>query len=501
MKSTSNSKKTAAKKSSAPRERVATTRIDAPHPIAGESPPVTTGPAPIPEVESPIVESSRVRLPSDDAPREPQHHPRDFSASSPFYDPLDDASERDLDELRSVLTDVPDSLRLQASQLASLLRVKQQEIDQREATLHTQMSQLDKERRAFRLQVREYHETRIERETEHAERLQEIEKRLADLSAMELALNADARFEAFHATGNSNNNTEPLDQSEPLNSTKPILNTGSVPVSPRASFNSSFPATPSCIPDTAKIEEAWQELESQRRTVRERIQQLNTLESMLQDNWNDCERKRRDLEIQHAGRLAALEEQQQRNQEAQRQFEANSKLAESDLHRREESLAKRAAAIEQVRLEAAQIHHDSLEMRIVLEQLWQQLADRLDAAELARSIAASRAQLADEYQLASQTLLEQRREAEELSRRLHEQQAKLRRQRSEMQEWLARRQHEIHDRETRLSAREQQLAKHDQTVVDLRRQLEQERLAARNRLLDLAHRFAIKVRMEEGLGT
>ncbi|MFM2096595.1 MAG: hypothetical protein RIS70_3719, partial [Planctomycetota bacterium] len=392
------------------------------------------------------------------------------------------------------------SLRLQASQLASLLRAKQQEIDQREATLHTQMSQLDKERRAFRLQVREYHATRVEREMEDAQRLQEIENRLADLSAMELALNADARFEAFHAL--SNNNTELVDQTEPLHNTKRNNHTGSgsVPESPRVSSSSSLSATSNGSPDKAKIEEAWQELESQRRSVRERIQQLNTLESLLQDNWNDCERKRRDLEIQHAGRLAALEEQQQRNQEALREFEANRKLAESDLRRREESLAKRSAAVEQVRLEAAKIHHDSLEMRIVLEQLWQQLADRLDAAELARSIAASRAQLADEYQMASQTLLEQRGEAEELSRRLHEQQAKLRRQRSEMQDWLARRHHEIHDREMRLTAREQQLAKHDQTVIDLRRQLDQERLAARNRLLDLAHRFAIKVRMEEGLG-
>lgn len=464
MKSTSNSKKTSGKRTPASGDRSAKTRIDAPHPITG-SMPAEQGLTP--DLAPPSLPPAAV--PAGD---------RVSNRHSPPLEPLRDdptereTSERELEELRALLGDAPESLRRQASQLAGLLRDKQQEIDQREATLNARLAQLDNERRSFRLQLREYTELRAEREAEYQQRQQELEIRLADLSALEMALNADPRSTAFAASDTS--------ELAPAN----VL-----PLKPHHEPPAIDPAT-----------ETFRELESQRAACRARIQQMDTLESLLKDNWSYCERLRRDLETQQRQQLADFEEHRRRQLETQRAFESSNQAASDDLRRREESLAKRQAAVEQIHRDAAKIHHETLEMRIVIEQLWQQLADRVDAAELVRSIAAGRAQLTDEYRMAHQNLSEQRREVDALTRRLTEQQSKLRRQRTEMQEWLARRNQELHKLELRLCSREQQLAGHDQTVSDLQQQLEQERHAARTRMLELSQRFLIKVRLDEGMG-
>jgi hypothetical protein len=100
--------------------------------------------------------------------------------------------------------------------------------------------------------------------------------------------------------------------------------------------------------------------------------------------------------------------------------------------------------------------------------------------------------LADQFQLASDTLARQKDELQELTSRLGEQQRRIQNQRAEVQQWVARRQAELEDEAARLLARQQQLDQRESEVDRLceqwdaqRREYQEEIRRLMSRLRDL----------------
>jgi len=139
--------------------------------------------------------------------------------------------------------------------------------------------------------------------------------------------------------------------------------------------------------------------------------------------------------------------------EQQRRYDAKSEK----LQNRERSLDERSEALHQMEATVATSHRETLEMRLVTQQLWTRLTGIAPPGELTSSLAQIRGRLSDHFRMASSGLEKQKEELLELSGRLDQRQEQLRMQRIEVQEWVARRHEEIEEQAARLVAREQEL--------------------------------------------
>jgi chromosome segregation ATPase len=483
---------------------------------------------------------------------EPSGESHSSSAVAPVASPGSFSARDDADDdLGTILDDwatrfsdngsgVDQQVRLQASQLAEILQTKQRDLDQREATLNAALSQLDKQSRAQRLQLREREEELNQRSATLDARSKELEARIADLNAAEMSMSND------QAAVESHIQSWRIESAEQRRVTEQRMHELAQRESELAAQRQSFARL---VDETyAQLDEQRQELEATRQRqdrefaelvanlkndrrqfevrcreesesvasrvyaelaaewealraeqaeFRNRVDRFDGCEGLLKESWDACERQRRELEAKQRKFDEELQERKRLLDLERRQLEDVQQQADLRTRTQEESLAKRAAAVEQTRADLVRVHQETLEIRLVLEQLWGQLGDRLGAAELSRAVAAGRARLADEYRLAGQSLAEQRKEVDEVAQRLTEQQSRLRRQRTEIQEWLARRNQDLHERETRIAVREERLGRADQAVADLHRQLEQERFAAQKRLAELSAQLGRRIVAEE----
>jgi len=497
------------------------TRFDAPHVLPGTQPEFVAESFVSPSVPaSAAPENASIRDDSDD----------DLGTS------LDDWAARFSDGG----TAVDPQVRLQASQLAEILQTKQRDLDQREAALNAALSQLDKQRRAQRLQLREREEELRQRAAALDARGKELDTRIADLNAAEMSVSHDQAAVESNMLSWRN---ELVEQQRAIEKRmRELTQRESELAAERQSFAQLVDGTKAhwdeqqreleatrqsqdrefaelvtnlendrrqfdarCREESesatarihAELAAGWETLRAEQDEFRTRVERFDGCEALLKESWESCERQRRELEAKQRKNEEEFQELRRLLNLERRQLEDAQQQADLRARTQEESLAKRAAAVEQIRADLMRVHQGTLDIRLVLEQLWGQLCDRLGAAELSRAVAAGRARLADEYRLAGQTLAEQRKEVDEVARRLTEQQSRLRRQRTEIQEWLARRNQDLHERETRIAVREERLGRADQIVADLHRQIEQERFAAQKRLAELSAQLGRRIVAEE----
>lgn len=150
----------------------------------------------------------------------------------------------------------------------------------------------------------------------------------------------------------------------------------------------------------------------------------------------------------------------------------NVRLAE--LERREAEVARRSAATEHLLAEARQRHQEALELRIVTEQLWGQLAGRMVPDDLTRSLRQLRSKLDAHYRQAREELDDQQDHVAELVERLDQQQQHLRRQRRDLQAWVDRRHEELEQAHGQLLARQQEVERGQRQLEALRAAMDEE---------------------------
>jgi hypothetical protein len=155
------------------------------------------------------------------------------------------------------------------------------------------------------------------------------------------------------------------------------------------------------------------------------------------------------------------------------QRELSSRLQE--VESREAIVERQRVAMEQMRTEISLVHRQSLEMRLIAEQLWAQITGRLSSAEITRSIASLRMQLSQQYDQEQRALARQKDELVELAERLQGQHAVLIAERQEVKNWGLARQAGIEQQARQLVEREQQLESEQQELRSARQQLHEDR--------------------------
>jgi hypothetical protein len=159
------------------------------------------------------------------------------------------------------------------------------------------------------------------------------------------------------------------------------------------------------------------------------------------------------------------------------------------LQHRSEKLERRQFSLNQLHADVLRMYREATELRLCTEELWGQLSQNVSPAALTQRLAELRRKLVDQFQLATQSLLEQKNELQLLVDRLAEHRGTIQQQRQEVQVWLRSQQTEIERQAARLVAREQELDRQQTEMAYLRDHWEQRRHAYEQEIRTLKRRL------------
>lgn len=232
-------------------------------------------------------------------------------------------------------------------------------------------------------------------------------------------------------------------------------------------------------------ERRMRELEEEIAATDARSRYLDQAEKLLADQQSELAQGQRGLRQEKS----QFEEERNRwrktttEQRSREQAEVNGRRQALD--RRAADLDRREAALEHVRVELAASQREALELRLATEEVWGQLSGALAPASLSRSIAQTRAQLADQYRQEAVDLSDRKETLEAMSRKLVEQAHKLAEQREELHLWARRRQEEIEQQAKRIVHRERELDRQLSSFEELQANWLQERAGYQRQIQEL----------------
>lgn len=204
-------------------------------------------------------------------------------------------------------------------------------------------------------------------------------------------------------------------------------------------------------------QQRMEELDSQAAEFETRTRYLDKAEQLLKEDTEKLTRRRGELEDEHRGAMEQIRIERQKLIGEQENFSHTVARRTKQLDQRENELDQRQESLSALRLELEASQREVLEMRLATEETWAQLTGALTPATLTRSIAQTRARLADHYEHQVQQLCKLRDELEQFRSELAEEHVQLETRRTQFQEWQRRREQEIEQQAGRLIAREQEL--------------------------------------------
>jgi hypothetical protein len=220
--------------------------------------------------------------------------------------------------------------------------------------------------------------------------------------------------------------------------------------------------------------------------IEQREELLACAEAILADHARQLDRDRSLL----ATDRQAWDEQKSRERQA---LEDNRQAAETEiadrrqrLDARQEWIERQKSGLEQVRNEILALHRQSLEMRLIAEQLWSQITAHLAPTEVTQAIAQLRLKLADQYKLEEQDLAARRQELIGLGERIAEQHRELTLLRTGLREWAAARQTEIETQAATLVKRELTLDEQQDNLRHAQQTWQADRRRYEQQIRDLA---------------
>lgn len=382
-----------------------------------------------------------------------------------------------------------EQLQLQVAQLAGHLRDRLREVDRREAALNARVAELESDLRASRMWLRErelefqQRETELQREIEalrestSSRRIEsdfsviDPEARAAELSDREqqLQLHEDElrerRFEVDRQ-GAALRHAQQLWQQQREREERAL--------SEQRQRDAQQAADERAL--------AAQELEQ---LTAQREQQLSAGEALLCEHALQLDRDRAALlaDRQRWDTHHAREQQAIEGLRADVEAELSDRRARLDS--RQQWIERQKSGLEQVRDEALKLHRQSLEMRLLAEQLWSQITGNLTPAEVTQTIAQLRLKLAEQYRIEEQQLVSRRDELVELSERMAGQHRELDQLKSGVRQWAAARQREIEQQASALVTRELALDQQQEQSRQSQQQWHAERRRYEQQIRDL----------------
>jgi hypothetical protein len=414
-------------------------------------------------------------------PVDSQPPPSDLADGAPALSLLE-AIEPPSDDLIAAVTGQSEAARreqldLQANQLAEHLRERLRDVDHREAQLNARVAQLESDLRAGRVWLRE-------QEHEFAEREAELRRQLEDAQVRgepgAVAAEATVDLDGVRAELTERGEALALKENE------------------LREQRFEFQRQSSALRHAQQLweqEQARQQAELARERERlkiafeeksaERDRQLRSAEELVASQSEQLVRDRAELAAERCHFGERQRDEAEALTERKNTIEAELADQRSRLDGRAEWVERQRAGLEQVRAEITVLHRQSLEMRLVAEQLWSQIAGRMSPAEVAQSIARLRLKLAEHYRLEEQALEAKKQELIELSDRIANRHRELSVLQSGLKDWSAARQTEIEEQAGQLAGREQELLAQQDEIRRARMQWQGERLSYEQQLREL----------------
>lgn len=417
-------------------------------------------------------------------------------------------------------------LRLQGRQLARLLGEREQDLDRREAQQHAQAADLENQLRGARLWLAERQdelaqqaanlserersitaaEMRIAAAASHVEDLrrqteQELGRReeaasqregeLARLAARldeqaaaqraaqqrfadeRAAQQRQLQFEQQQADASSAEMEDRIRQGlAALERRRRAIENEADAVERRRAALAELAARPS--PEQQKIA---QELEHIAKRIEERAGRLAAAEQLQQRA--DCELATLGRELESERERIEQQAQIDRRRLAERERELLTEVEKEReaVHRQAETIDAQRVSLERLREEVTSAHGAALETRLAAEEAYARLAGAAAPATIARTLAETRARIADHYQLVAERIVAERAELARTAEEVATQSRRLSAQKNDLHAWGQRRQQEFDLQAAALAQREEELRQLEVAVRFERWQWNEERLA------------------------
>ncbi|MEQ8788213.1 MAG: hypothetical protein RIC55_18030 [Pirellulaceae bacterium] len=396
-------------------ERLAERRLDGPHRIGteDEATDAPAGEAPAVDRVNEVDEPTQVK---ETSPPEPAARQSDAAIDTPA-----DSGP------------AAESIRLHAEQLAEHLRNKQRELDRREAETNARIAQLENELRASRLWLRE----KVQQHNEQQQQLEVLRRQLKEESQRaEESANAAEVEELKRVT---------VELQQQLSLAQQRIRE----LEPEAAK-----ARTHAGQAEARIQAAHDEAEQR---IAANDARMHDIERLFDKHLDDLEAARVQFETDREAAEQELDQQRESLEQRRQRLDADTARRKDSLDQRQNTLEQREAAVEELQIEVSRVHRETLEMRLVTQQLWSQVVRQAPPAELSRAMAQLRGQLAQVYKVETDALADKHQQLAELAERLENRQQDLSGEREELLAWHTRRQQEIEEQAARLVAREQEL--------------------------------------------
>lgn len=382
-----------------------------------------------------------------------------------------------------------EQLQLQAAQLAGHLKARLAEVDRREAQLNARIAQLEADLRSARLWQRERDYDFQQREGELCRQVEDLQLRAAEVSRGEQQVQTlDERVEQV---AQREDELKALDLQ--LRQRRQELDRQNAAFSHAQSLwqlqkNHEEAAAKQAL---ERKQELWnREVEQQRQQlefeIADRRRKLDTGEQLLREHQQRLDQERVDFERHRVQGTTQLQRERAALDEHRGAADLELISRKRELESRESIVERQRVAMEQMRTEISQVHRQSLEMRLIAEQLWAQITGRLSSAEITRSIASLRLQLSQQYEQEQKALTKQKEELAQLADRLQMQHQLLATERQEVRNWGSARQAGIEQQARQLVEREQQLEAEQQELRSARQLLHDDRRRYEQEIRDLA---------------
>jgi chromosome segregation ATPase len=329
---------------------------------------------------------------------------------------------------------------LQAAQLSTHLRTRQEELDHREAELNSRIASLESDARAARLWLDQHEGDLTSRAEALDERDRELAARLSTVGDMEQDI-------ARRTSELAQREAELAEQEQETRRRLARL----VTVEESLQRNVSV----SDIEHAEELERVAKALDGRRQWLDRAEQQLAASQSEVQELCEQLAADHRDFTEQSA----ALREQiAAERREAMDEIEDKRQSVE----RRAKHVDESAAALRQLRGELERVHRETLEIRLATEELWARLSDAAPPAALTQSLGRIRAKLAEQHRQTQIETAEQKKELEAIRAELLAQHERLVEQKRQFEQWAAACYEDCQQQASRLVAREAVL--HDREI-------------------------------------
>jgi hypothetical protein len=396
-----------------------------------------------------------------------------------------------------------EQLQLEAEQLAEHLRERLREIDRREAMVHARVAQLESDLRTSRIWLAERHADSETREAELLARIVELEEQAAqwsqgvetaDLAAEARGLELGQREDLLRRREDDLRwLAEELQrredelcqqrlqfdrQSAELSQAQQLWNEHREDVQRRWADE--------CSRKEEELAQGRAQTQQQLdQAFAEREEHIRTAEFLLNEHAEELERARAALLADQAAWQSQKTAQRQAIDELRAATEGVLADRRLRLDARQQWIERQKAGLEQVRDEALSLHRQSLEMRLIAEQVWSQITGALGPTQASQAIAQLRLKLAEQYRLEEDQLTARREEMVQLGERIGDQYRELTQLKNGVREWASAREADIEQQAAALVEREITLDAQQQEVVKARQQWDRERRALEQQIREL----------------